>query len=210
MSTLLQFSTGISKRQQIFTSSGTFTPSASLLALGGWVEVLCVGGGGGGYYPGSGTVMTGGGGGAVVRRVVQVTGNVTVTIGAGGTGGSSPTAGGTTSFGSLVSAAGGSPGGTSVGGACGSGLISNHPGGAGAGGSGFPIAIISAGYYTWILTGLAAMGGPGIDGYGQGGAGTSNSNIYTFNDFGGPPNTGRGGTRANGGTSGICIVEWFE
>jgi hypothetical protein len=201
---------GLIPKQQIFTSSGTFTPSARLLALGGWVEVICVGGGGGGYYPGSGTFMSGGGGGAVVRKIVQVTGNVTVTIGAGGTGGSNPTQGGTTSFGSLVTAIGGYPGGASYGGASGNGLISSNTGGAGAGGSPLAMPLIVGGYYTWSLGGTICLGGPNLWGYGGGGCGTSNNSYYDFYTFAGPPNTGRGGTRDSGGTSGICIVEWFE
>lgn len=210
MSSLLQYIAGLVPKQQIFTSSGTFTPSARLLALGGWVEVLCVGGGGGGYYPGTGNFMSGGGGGAVVKKIVQVSGNVTVTIGSGGTGGASPTAGGTTTFGSLVSAPGGQPGGTTYGGTSGNGLISSNTGGSGAGGAAFAYPIVVAGSYTWSLGGTACSGGPNLYGYGGGGCGTTNKSYYDYNAFSGPPNTGRGGTRDSGGTSGICIVEWFE
>lgn len=210
MALLTRYLPGLTKRQQIFTSSGTFTPSSRLLELGGWVEVLCVGGGGGGYYPGSGNVRTGGGGGGVVRSIVQVTGIVAVTIGSGGTGGASPTAGGTTSFGSLVSAAGGQPGGSTFGGASGNGLVSQHAGGAGAGGVGAVAQLVFAGYYIWYLAGVVSLGGPGLDGYGAGGGGSTRTDYYGITPCGGPPNTGRGGTGGDSGASGICIVEWWE
>jgi hypothetical protein len=54
MSNLSQFmvSGGGKLRFQEFTSSGTFTPSAALLAKGGYVWVEMAGGGGGGGAPG--------------------------------------------------------------------------------------------------------------------------------------------------------------
>ena len=48
MSNLSQFLGGRILKQQIFTSSGTFTPTATHLAAGGWMTILSVGGGGGG------------------------------------------------------------------------------------------------------------------------------------------------------------------
>jgi len=71
------------KKQQVFTVSGTFTPSQALLDAGGAVEVRCIGGGGGGgdYY-----AYGGGSSGMDITRIVTVTGPVTVTIGAGGYG----------------------------------------------------------------------------------------------------------------------------
>ena len=114
MSNLSQFvGGGKVKKTQVFNSSGTFTPSASLLASGGWVDVVCVGGGGGGVLIGGNGA--GGGGGYVVTGTVQVTGNTSVTIGAGGSGtslfgprgGLLAGSGGTTSFGNLVVAPGG-------------------------------------------------------------------------------------------------------
>jgi len=182
MSVLSQFTNNLVRKQQIFTTSGTFVPSATLLARGGWVEVTCVGGGGGGF---NGSSSGGGGGGAVVKKIVQVTGNVTVTIGAGGIAGAPGTPGGTTSFGSLVSAAGGDRG-WSTGGQSGNGFISKSLHGAGAGGH------------------ASDNGpGPGINGYGVGGLGVDN-------DSPAPSNTGCGGNRYQNGASGICIVEWFE
>lgn len=108
-------------RYQEFTSSGTFTPSAKLLANGGQLTVVLVGGSGGNGGGDGGTSFLGRPGhpGEARIRQVTVTGPVTVTIGAGGaagTGGSpgsfsGGTAGGSTSFGS-ASAAGGPAGGT--------------------------------------------------------------------------------------------------
>ncbi|MCX8008298.1 MAG: hypothetical protein N3A54_01195 [Patescibacteria group bacterium] len=203
MSVLTQFLPGRVKKRQVFTSSGTFTPSARLLALGGWVEVLCVGGGGGSNIDTGSAIKTGGGGGAVVRRIVQVTGAVTVTIGAGGTGynNGTPTAGGTTSFGSLVSANGGGAGGAVLGGTSGNGLISLNAGGAGAGGPSNAMFLTNC---------IVGVGGQSLYGYGKGGVGTSNTTVYNISAFEGPPNTGYGGSGGSNGTSGICIVEWFE
>jgi len=85
---------------QVFTASGTYTKPAGLSAI----IVELVGGGGAGGDGGTATEGAGGGGGGYSRRrlaaaAVGVT--ETVTIGA---------AGGTTSFGSLLSATGGSDG----------------------------------------------------------------------------------------------------
>lgn len=205
MSVLTQFMPGRARRRQVFTSSGTFTPSARLLALGGWVEVLCVGGGGGSYRDSSNVACTGGGGGGVVSRIVQVSGPVAVTIGAGGTGGTNPTQGGTTSFGSLVSAPGGGPGST-YGGQSGNGLRSFHAGGAGAGGAGGAGVVMSGSN----PVGTVSTGGPALRGYGRGGAGCTRLDLYGINTFSAPPNTGHGGSGGDAGASGICIVEWWE
>lgn len=74
------------KRSQTFTSSGTFTPSTSLLASGGWVDITVVGGGGGGSLGNYLTPGSGGGGGEVVTTTASLTGNATVTVGSGGAG----------------------------------------------------------------------------------------------------------------------------
>ena len=58
------FPTGGGKlRFQEFLTSGTFTPSAKLLADGGWVFVQMAGGGGGGGAATAGGVVSGGNGG---------------------------------------------------------------------------------------------------------------------------------------------------
>lgn len=96
---------------QVFDASATFTVPEGV----NWVYVAAVGGGGsgrGGWY----SVGGGGGGGGGARGWCAVTpgGTVTVTVGAGGAGVSNndpPHAGGTSSFGTCLSASGGTGGG---------------------------------------------------------------------------------------------------
>ncbi len=115
-----------------FTSPGTFTISATGNAKGSnTVQSLVVAGGGGGTYNGGG-----GGGAGGLRNLgtlpIEAIG-YPITVGAGGTGGSSncSTDGGTSSFSTVVSAGGGA-GGT----ASGSPGRDGHAGGSGGGGGG--------------------------------------------------------------------------
>jgi phage-related protein len=152
----------------VFTSSGTWdwedagSPSR--------VDVLLVGGGGGGG------AWRGGGGGAGGVRIAQgitVSGDVAVTVGAGGsgnTGGESPVAaqdGGLSSFGAQQAAGGGFGG---------SGQNENN--GAGNGGSG--------GGAGGAATTNAQPAGTGTAGQGSGGG-------NSFNDFDAIPRAGGGG-----------------
>jgi hypothetical protein len=84
---------------QIFTSGGTFTPVAGRSKY----FVIAIGGGGGGLD----SAGYGGWGGDSVLGIMTIGAAQTVTIGAGGTGGASPTAGGDTSIGSMLVAKGG-------------------------------------------------------------------------------------------------------
>ena len=99
-------SSSVEKAQE-FTASGTFTPSSALLLAGGWVKVFLVGGGAGG----GGTVnLGGGGGGQVIKdKFFQITGPISITIGAGGAGGTTGPGsnGSASSFGSLLTSSGG-------------------------------------------------------------------------------------------------------
>ena len=110
-------------RYQEFTTSGTFTPSAKLIANGGQVTAILVGASGGNGGGDGGTSLLGRTGhpGEVRILRVTVTGPTAVTIGAagaGGTGGASSgttnnprpgSPGGSTSFGAAIAAGG--PGG---------------------------------------------------------------------------------------------------
>ena len=199
---------------QTFTASGTWTCPVSV----GWVDCLLVGGGGGvNAYEG------GGGGGAVKRQWLAVTGSTayTVTIGAGGTSGGGT--GGTSSFGALLSCAGGVGGTTAVGGASGSGVPGGYysylsgwygdGGGGGAGGPGGP-GILASTSATW-----GGAGGAGLHGYGFGGGGagvTASGSSYSHgNGSGGAgaANTGEGATSSGSsfaGGSGYCLLTWLQ
>lgn len=187
---------------KIFGKSLTWTVPTGVTS----VKVHCWGAGGGGgltnqQYP----YATGGGGGGYAMKTVSVTPGSTyaLTVGAGGEGGYYSTnngvfyqgfAGGTTSFGSELSATGGGGGiGQNVSylggsGGSGNGGEINFSGGAGGG---FPNS-----YRQWgaAATGGGAAGGPWGDG-GRGGHfygwGTNNGG-YGFG-------TGGGGTGGNGG-----------
>ena len=134
-----QFRSGGKLRYQEFLTSGTFTPSARLIAAGGQCMARLVGGGAGSAESSGNRI--GGGGGAVRDVLLTITSAQTVTIGAGGTapGG----AGGATSIGSLASAVGG--------------MATGHYPGLPGGGHGAYVAIS---IYT---------PGPGVDGLGTGG-----------------------------------------
>lgn len=217
------------RKQAIFLASGTFTPSANLLALGGWVDVIAVGGGGGGGNSDSSDMGMGGGGGTVVHLMAQVPGAVTVTIGAGG---AAHTVGGTTSFGSYITASGGIAG---VSDPINTSDYQVIPGGPGSNGAGSPPA------GSGPRSSHSGNGGPCLLGYGGGGgsgAGT-NFNLGTnggagrgscgggnaggwggVNGSAAGANTGSGGGGGGGttgssstggaGGSGILIVSWFE
>jgi len=99
---------------QTFTSSGTYTPTPGTQSI--VVEIVGGGGAGGGAPATTSSQVSngsGGGSGSVARaRYLSGFSSVAVTIGAGGSGvvGGAGNAGGTTSFGALLSAPGGSPG----------------------------------------------------------------------------------------------------
>jgi hypothetical protein len=102
---------GFGSGVQTFTASGTFTIPTGVTQ----VEVEVWGGGSGSFASVAGAPSGGGSGGGYARkRLVGLTPGqqVPVTIGAGGTagavGGPAPSAGGASSFGSMVSATGGS------------------------------------------------------------------------------------------------------
>ena len=104
----------IQVNDQVFTTSGTYTPTANMV----YCQVQIVGGGGGGgggSVDGGNTAPAGSGGGggfysSQIFSAATIGASKTVTIGAGGAGGigkNDGSAGSTTSFGSLLSASGG-------------------------------------------------------------------------------------------------------
>lgn len=180
---------GLTPKYQEFTASGTFTPSAALIAAGGFIEVFIVGAGGG-YLT---TANAGSCGGAVHIKNMNLTSTtgISVTIGAG----ASYAKGGNSSF--LGSSAGGYDI-TAIGGAIGH-QDTNKP----------PSA--SWGAYGDITEDLGFSAGQGVFGYGAGGGITTSTN-----GLGGildpRANSGQAsGRQANpAGGSGYCLVKWYE
>lgn len=106
----------------LFASSGSWTVPAGVTTA----KVTVCGGGGG--SSGTSTAVIGGQGGFASAYLTGLTpgSSITVTIGAGGSSGSSATAGGTTSFGSFLSATGGTAGsGSATNGTRGTGTVSS-------------------------------------------------------------------------------------
>lgn len=193
---------GSKLRYQEFASSGTFTPSAALIAAGGQVFFEGAGGGGGGaapYNPGSGTVSekTGtGGGGSYDYGVLTITSAQTITIGAGGAGGiylintdRNGANGGNTTIGALRTITGGTGGKTR--------LLSgaNAPGG-------------SFGQPGRLGTEFTSLfyGGEGGRGMGPGGCANSGAGVLGGGGGGSAANSGAAGAGGNG----FVRFWWFE
>jgi len=92
----------VGQKVEVFTSSGSWTVPNGITEC----SIFISGGGGG-----ANATAAGGRGGSAYVQLTNLSGTYTITIGSGGTGSSSsPTAGGTSSFGTLVSATGGAAG----------------------------------------------------------------------------------------------------
>jgi hypothetical protein len=173
-------------QSQLFTSSSSWTAPTGVTK----VRVIIIGGGAGGTTNGCGGGAAGGVGGLAYGVYTVTPGtSYTVTVGAGGAGGSaSSTAGGTSSFGALVSATGGARApSNSTGGAAGIGTggtfrnyyVTNVMGFPFGGTSSYNPAASTAAV-TWSITSNFCPGSNGTD-------------------------TGSVGT---GGVSGIVFLEW--
>lgn len=219
---------GISVRGiQTFTSSGSFTvpDGVTTLYLSG-----CAGGGGGGGGGGNPTTGSSGGGGggggagniAINQSVTVVPGQTyTVTIGARGNGGANSgssssdgkngTAGGTTSFGSLLTLSGGGAGlgGVSGGNPSPGGGFGGAPGGSDGGDGNFTTAVATGN------GGVGASGPFGVNG-GRGRSGTPGRSGYAATGYGTGGGGGGGsygpgggiGAAGGNGSPGILIVRW--
>jgi len=217
---------GVPNGIQVFTAGGTFTVPAGVKKV--WVEVQ--GGGGGGGAGGNGG-PTGGGGGAGGYAAELVTGltpggTVAVTIGAGGAGGTCSGAcvpgvgetGGTSSFGSYVSATGGGGGNLHYYNGTYSTWGNNFMGGAGGTGSNGDINLTGSagvGNAQQAISGdpCSGSGGPGYRGTGAGRSACL-AGLFTEPGSAGGANTGAGGgggpSGNNGyaGGTGIVVVWW--
>ena len=171
---------------QIFTASGTYTPTTGMVYC--IAETIGGGGGGGGANGGVGQSEVGGGGGAggyswEVLTAATVGASQTVTIGAGGTGGA-------------IGATGGAGGTTSL------GALTQGTGGAGGTASGSSAASVIA---IGGAAGVGSLGNLSTDGgYGQNGAVISGSGFAFFAGNGGSSAVGGGGRGTTNGSAGIA------
>ena len=237
MSNLSEFmSAGVGKlRYQEFTSSGTFTPSAALLAKGGRVYYELIGGGRSGAIGYSYAAAIGGDAGVYKTGVITLTGEESVTIGAGGANVSATAtntagnAGSQSSIGALATAAGGAAppaptvpynggGGRGAGGigffTTDTSLTLDARGGVGvnglAGGGGGSTPFTAANYGPWHMRGCDG-GGNGAFSTGGAAATATAATANTGGGGGGASNDNSIGTKTSGaGGSGWCRIVWFE
>jgi hypothetical protein len=218
------------------TSTGTYTGTST---SGYGYAVLVGGGGAGGSCTSGGSERSGGGGGSggVGGKFVQLTGSMSVTIGAAGTAtaGQAGAAGGNSSFGGITANGGGggalgnSNGAESAGGAGGTvtGADISSTGATGGKGNGFPTSLNNGSatteIYSFVKTGTTGSGGgggydnPGTgagSGIGTGGNGSNASNPTAGTGYGaggggaGNRQTTSAYTGANG-TAGVLYVLRF-
>lgn len=213
------FATGRLLNVQVFTASGTYTPTAGTTAV--IVKVQAGGGAGGGAAAtAAGQVASGGGGGAggyATSRLTTGFSGATVTVGAAGAGASGAVGGngGSSSFGALLSATGGTGG--TLGGIVASGAASFVVGGNGGVGTGGNIVNSQGqpglGSLYVASVGLSGSGGASVFGGGANGL-FSASNGVDANSYGaggsGASNPASSAAKTGGaGKAGIVIVEEY-
>jgi hypothetical protein len=194
-----------SVHKQIFTASGTYTPTPGMVFC---IAEMVGGGGGGGGVPapttGNATVASGGGSGAYSRSLLtaaQIAASKPVTVGARGLAGAAGVnvgqPGTASSLGTLVTAPGGS-GGQSVGASTNFIVISGAAGGA-AGTGDIAMAGTDSSFAVGGTgsTGVSAIGGNGASSFLGGGPGGGTTNGFTPASL----NSGCGGS---GGASAVA------
>lgn len=201
--------TVISANIVVYAANATYTPPANLL----YAIVECVGGGaaGGGAATTTGiSVGAGGSGGSYTRSVfayASLTPNVAITIGSGGTGvsGANGNAGGSTTFGALVTAPGGSGGGLATSTTGATGVNGASPGSAPTGTVVFSSRGQSGetafGIGTGTLWGQSGRGGQSLIGPSSGGAVFTNGTGTATGGNGVDPGSGGGGSVVQNSTA---------
>lgn len=201
---------------QVFTSSGTYTPTSGMI----YCIMECVGSGaGGGGCASSATLSSAGGGGGAggyskkFASAATVGGSQTVTVnaaGTGGTAGNNPgTDGGSVSIGAICIANGGTHGngaaaGTGAnggaGGNAGTGDVTatGEAGGVGVGASTFEVVGAAGGNSIWGAGGQGQVG--------TGAATGSNGRLYGGGGAGGLSGVNAGTAAGGNGALGIAIV----
>jgi len=211
---------------QVFTGSGTYTPTANMK----YCFIQCVGGGGGGAgNPTTGATTTGvgggGGSGAYTQKVVSaatIGASQTVTIGAlgtGSTGNAAGNAGTASSVGTIVNSGGGAGGGSqaasavvvSAGSAGGAATTPGDLGVAGTpGGSGFSYFVATPGAVAvGGFGGSSYFGGGGGPGIVSGSSKSNGGNGQAYGAGGGGSASGNSqGAAATGGNgvAGVVII----
>lgn len=206
--------------QQVFTASGTYTPTTGMVYC--TVRGIGGGGGGGGAAAGGGQGGSGAGGGSggyseITLTATTVGASQTVTIGAAGAAGSSGAGGtgGDTSLGTLLVAKGGVGGAVSNNNA-GYGTAVGGGGGSGASGTGLIKISGGIGGTSWNLAatdmsgghgGVGAFGGPGSGGWvGSGTAAVAGTAAAANSGGGGGGGACPASTTAAGGAGGTGLL----
>ncbi len=207
---------------QIFTSNGTYTPTAGMVYC--IAEVIGGGGGGAGAdgSAGQSAAGAGGGGGGYSKEVLSaatVGASQAVTVGAGGAGGvasADGATGGTTSLGALLQATGGS-GGFHQSSTASVGIAVGGTGGIGS--SGVLNTTGNSGLPGFVLSGVGATfiaGNGGGSTYGGGGAGATNGTangdpggVYGGGGAGAGSFNGGGSHNGGAGAAGVVYITEF-